>query len=388
MQVQMIYLRQKGISDYKRSIGGKYMKKFLSILLILIILVTLNSGYVALGSTKTTLTTRETAIAKAYVKSYESGNLSSIKKYIYPRAKITVDVVPNTTNVKVFFPEYTKKYDSKSKMDCILISCIVVVSDGTNLQVSKGTMGINLKTKSKTTYAYSKNTTLARLDEIAVSDISESQVKEIQEYLASKYGKDSVQKILYGIVEAPSATADSPADLGSTYTYDTSYSRKGDTLSGSFSITLNSVTSLTDKDLTKLGYVKNSHEVENAIYFEYKLVNVTWNAKDVKIVQFEPSNTTGYVYKRFIRPLFAGSVLTGNTDNNYNAVTFDGFDGSFQSKMDTEFKSSNLKSGSTVSLSMTGNVILPVRKDEGNYMRFSKPGVGGSYSEYLYFKLN
>jgi len=57
------------------------MKKSISILLVLVFLLSLNSGVSTLAAAETALTAREKTIADAYVKSYESGNLSSIKKY-------------------------------------------------------------------------------------------------------------------------------------------------------------------------------------------------------------------------------------------------------------------------------------------------------------------
>ena len=362
------------------------MKKFLSILLLLAILLPTVSGEVTLAATKTSLTTRETAIAKAYIKSYESGNLTGIKSYTYPGVKLTVDAVSSTTNVKVFFPEYTKKYDSKSKMNCILISCIVAVSDGTKLTVSKGTMGINLKTKDKTTYVYSKNTAIAKLNEIAVSDITETQVKDIQTYLTGIYGETLASKMLFGSPKALTATFDSPVALGSTYTYNTAYSRKGDTLSGTFSITINSYKDLTDDDLKNMGYVKNKYEVERDEYWDQKLVNITWEAKDVKIVKLASDNEKGYVYKRYIIPIFAGNVNPEDSNEYLNIVQYDGFTDSFQSKLNDEFKWSYLKLDSTANVEITGNVIMPVYIGFNEvYMRFVQPGVE-SFNEYMYFK--
>lgn len=363
------------------------MKKFFSVLLLLSILFSLISSDVTLAATKKTITKRETAIAKAYIKSYESGDLSSIKKYIYPGAKITVDAITNNTEVEIFSPEYTKKYDSKLKMNCIIITCIVAQSDGAKLTIAKATMGINLKTKSKTTYAYSMNTTMYKLDEVAVSDITKIQLKDIQEYLTSKYGEDLALKMLFGNPKALTATSDSPVPLGSTYTYTKSYSRKGDTLSGEFSITINSVKDLTEDDLKKMGYVKNKFEIERDEYWDQKLVNITWQAKDVKIVELASDNEKGYVYKRYIRPIMAGTVSPEEPTDYLNIVSFDGFTDSFQYKMDTEYKYSNLKLGSTANIEITGNIIIPYYTGFNEiYLRIVQPGIETRY-DYMFFKL-
>lgn len=365
------------------------MKKLLSMLLLFTILLS-SSNSVVFAAAKPVLTTRETAIAKAYVKVYETGNSSGIKNYTYPGANVKVDAVPDTTKIKVFFPEYTNKYDSKSKMNCIIINCVTAVSDGTKLTIFKGTLGINLKIKGKTAYAYSKNTTIAKLNEIQVSDMEKAQVDKIQAYLTDNYGAAVASKMLFGNPKALTATFDAPAALGSTYTYNKTYSRMGDTLSGEFSITINKVIDLTDADLKELGYGKSDHEQKNADYFKYKLVNVTWEVKDAKIVELAVNGSNKErnknVYKRYIRPLFAGTSDAHDSTFYLGICGFDGFAGSFQSNMNDKFKWSSLEVNSTVSFTMTGNVILPTQKEAEDYMRFEKVGTE-SYIDHIYFKI-
>jgi hypothetical protein len=187
---------------------------------------------------------------------------------------------------------------------------------------------------------------------------------------------------------AKTATFDSPAALGSTYTYNKSYSRMGDTLSGKFSITINKVIDLTDADLKDMGYVKTDHEQKYAEYFKYKLVNVTWKVKDAKIVELaiNGGKRNKNVYKRYIRPLFAGTNDAHDSTFYLGICGFDDFTGSFQGNMNDKFKWSSLELNSTVSFTMTGNVILPTQKDAEDYMRFDKAGTE-SYSEHIYFKI-
>lgn len=365
------------------------MKKILSILLLLTVLLSSNS--VAFAKTKPALTARETAIAKAYVKAYESGNSSAVKSYIYPKATVKINAVPDTTKLKVFFPTYTKKYDSKTKMNCIVISCVTVASDGAELEISNGTLGINLKTKGKTTYAYSTNTTTAKLNVLLVDDLTKAQTDEIQTYLTDTYDASVASKMLFGSPKALTATFDEPAALGSTYTYYKTYSRIGDTLSGEFGITVNKVTDLTEADLTDMGYVRKSdHEKQYAEYYDYKLVNVTWEVKDAKIVELakngpDESKYKNNVYKRYIRPSFAGSTYAKDVGEYLGIFSIDGFDGSFQSNMNDKFKWSTLELNETISFTMTGNIIIPLMRGGENYLRLHKVGTT-TWGEYIYFK--
>lgn len=361
------------------------MKKLLSVLLLLTIVLT-SSNQLAFAATATNaLTARETAIAKAYVKAYESGSQTAITKYIYPKSKIKVNTIPDTTKVKVFFPTYTKKYDSKTKLYYILVSGVIVSSDGTDLTVLKGTLGINLKTKSKIVYAYSTNATNTKFTEIQVEDLTKAQTDSIQTYLTTAYDSATATKMLFGGPKVSTAAFNTPVPLGSTYAYTTSHSRFGDILSGEYSITVNKVTALTEADLTAMGYVRQSdHEKKYAEYFDYKLVNVTWKVKDAKIVELAKTGKKN-VEKRYIRPILAGVTDAKDSNTYLNIYTIDGFDGSLQSNMDAKFKSTTLEPNETTSFTITGNIILPFLQDGENYIRLAQAGTT-TWDEYIYFK--
>ncbi len=353
------------------------MKKFLSILFVLVLLLSLNSGVSTLAAAETPLTAREKAIADAYVKSYESGNLSGIKKYIYTGSKMTVDSVLDTTDVKIFSPKYSKKYDAKVKMNCILISCIVVRSDSNNLTLLKGTIGINLKTKNKTGYVYSENITMAELDQITRHDITETQANDIATYIKKTYGEADVSKIPLNNPKASSAAIDSPAAFGSTYTYNGLYNYKKDSVDGTFAITINNVTDVTLDEAKSMGYKGLTNE-----NLEYKLVNITWEVIKAKVTKGTGSI---YTYRDFIEPIFRGSEAPGV--DYINIVTDDGFTGSFKSKFNDELNSDKLKSNSTARFAVTGNVILPVIKETENYMVFIVKGEEDPKLDRIYFKL-
>lgn len=350
------------------------MKKILSILLVLVLFLSLNSGVSTSAATVTKLTTRETKIAKAYVKSYESGDLSSVKKYIYPGSKMKAEAVASGTDVKVFSPKYTKKYDSKAKMDCILTSGIVTVTDGSKLTILSGTVGVNLKVKDKVTYAYSKNTTAAKLNEVTINDIKEAQVKEIEKYMKDKYGEAAASKMIFGIPNAPTATLKAPAELGTKYTYKGLYNYKKDSVVGTFAITVNSVTDATIDEAVRMGYKGPINE-----YIELKSVNITWD-----VIKAEVTKGTGsiYTYRDFIAPIFNGIRVPGLDKLGF--VTDNGFASILSNKID-ELKDSKIKS--ETSFTVTGNVILPTIKGEENYMVFVVKGEENPDLDRIYFKM-
>lgn len=351
------------------------MKKFLLVLLVLVLILSLNSSINSSAATTTTkLTTREMEIAKAYVKSYESGSLSSVKKYIYSGSKMTVNALSKTTNVKVFSATYSKKYDSKTKMNCIIISCVVTISNGKELNIYNGTMGINLKTKGTTVYAYSKNTTMAKLSKITINYITESQVKEIEIYMKNKYGSSIGSKM---IKDNTIGTIDSPVSLGKKYTYSTLYYGEARVLDGTFGITINKVTDLTVNKAKSLGYNGRINEG-----LEFKLVNITWDVIKVK-VRCGGNNKDAYIYKNDITPVFFASVIP-NVDF-LGGFIIKGFAGSFIDNFKDKYD--KIKTDSITSFTVTGNIVIPTIKGGENYITFVIPKKGNLESNKIYFKL-
>ncbi|HCL01644.1 MAG TPA: hypothetical protein DHW61_04385, partial [Lachnoclostridium phytofermentans] len=302
--------------------------------------------------------------------------LSSIKKYTYPGSKIAANVITSGTDFKIFSPKYTKKYDSKSKMDCILISGIVTMSSENNLKIFKGTIGVNLKTKDKIVYAYSNNSTTAKLNEITINDITKVQLNEIDTYMKNKYGEAAASKIIFGNTKAASATSSAPAALGSTYTYNGLYNYKKDSVIGTFAITINSVTDSTFDEAKSMGYKGPINEG-----IEFKLVNITW---DVIKAEITKGNGSIYTYKDFIGPIFRGSSVPGV--DYINTVTDSGFADILKSKID-ELQNDKIKSNSATSFTVTGNVILPVIKGYENYMVFVVKGEENPNLDRIYFKI-
>lgn len=356
------------------------MKKILSIMLILTLLLPCGSG-VSASASSTSLTKRELAIAQAYIKAYETGKLSNVSKYVYPKSKFKINAVSSGTSIKIFSPKYTKNYDTKSKMNYITVSCIITKKDETGLTVSKGTLSINLETKDKTTYLYSQNTTKTKLTKTSLNDITSSELSSIESYFVDKYGEDASLKMLYGITKASSATLTSPAELGSTYAYSYSYMFKNDTikLNGDFTLALNSVKDITRDEAFGMGYKGLSNE-----YIEYKLINMTWSSKNVKVIDGVCNNI--YTYKEFMSPIFRGILLPN--DNDYiNIVLSSGFDNSFQSNMDELLKTNTMKSNPTANFTVTGDIVVPVVKDTLNYLRFVVRGEPDPQKDMIYFKI-
>lgn len=176
----------------------------------------------------------------------------------------------------------------------------------------------------------------------------------------------------------PSATIKAPVALGETYTYSTLYyNNKGATINGNFGITINSVTDLTTDKAKNMGYKGFSND-----NVEFKLVNITWDVIKVKVVIGKGKDD---VYKSYLTPVFYGSIAPGV--DYIGSFGYEDFTDSLKRKLNEEFKSNKLISDSITSFKITGDVILPVIKEEENYMRFVIPNKGDFVSKQIYFKL-
>lgn len=253
-------------------------------------------------------------------------------------------------------------------------------------------MGVNLKTKNKVAYVYSENTTKTSLEQVSLDDLTAKQFTGVETYLISKYGEDKANLMLYGddvdVDDDDDYTEDSgtttgeaslnnPVKLGNTYTYSSSYDYLGDKISGKFSITVNSVKSLTHSDVAALGFQKPTDTD-----IEYKLVNITWKVSNVKISK---GTGDGYVYKSLVEPSIWGAI-TPKGDYVIGGTDY-GFQTSLNTRIDEAVGTEKIQVGETLNYTATGDVLLATIKGQENYMVFSDKGISDYDASKMYFKL-
>lgn len=340
------------------------MKKFLSVLLVLTILFSVNVNTSrAFAANNQKLSSREKAIAEAYIKSYENGNTLNLKKYIYPKTKFKINPINAGTDVKIFSSIYVKKYNPITKMNYIVVSCLMTVSNSNELKIFKGTIAINLKTKNKIIYAYSRNTNAEKLDQITISDITRVELNDIEKYIVNKYGEEKALKMMPNDSEKSNIVL-----FGNKYTYNTTYNYKDCSVTGKFSVKLNSAKNINYDQATEIGYTGFTNE-----NIEFKLVNLTIEGSNLKI-----SKEIVPGYPDFIESIFKGSEVI---DVDY--ISYVQFINNF--KINEEFGPNKFVDPNGI-YKVTFDVILPVIKGEENYMVFILSGENEPLKK-MYFKL-
>ena len=377
------------------------MKKHWPLLIIMIFIISLfmsNTAYAA------ALTSREKAIGKAYIKSIETQKVSYLNKYKYPGSDLNMDntLTDQGESVKIFSPKYSKVYDTKVKMNSILIKCSLVISDGESLAIAKGTIGINLKKKGSTVYAFSENTTKVELTVIPLNELSDRQYLDIEKYLIGKYGKDAANAMLdfyettidhaYVIDDSDDSNAsnnssslapiDRPVALGDTCAYTTSYNFLGDTISGTFSFTVNKVEDISFDNsfvgIESLNFIKPKD-----VAIAFKMLTVTWEVKNAKLKR---GSGDGNIFKCLIEPNFLGAE--GPNGLSVIGVSDEGFTDCLDTKIEDEVGFDLLKEGEKLSYKVTGKILLPIMKDSDNYLVLEEDAYSVDDASKLYFKLN
>jgi hypothetical protein len=391
-----------------------FMKRKLSLLIVLVLVLSLFAGNTATAATA--VTKREAAIVKAYIKTIETGDLKYLNAYKYPGLKYgkpeTIDA-----DIKLITPKYSKKYISSKKLYCLYATGIMVVSNDTNLALVKTQFGIYAKKKGNTTYAYTEKATGSDIyaDEvIAVENLSTSATSALEEYLTSKYGADTAQYLMYpdtyseddeeytddeeeyyedeeeyteedtntssgnSSSSSSSATANSPVRAGDTYSWSGSEEYLGDTVSATYSLSVTKAVDLSLNEIEKLGFERPTDSK-----IEYKMVTVKFNVKNAKITQISGD---GYMFQDELTPNIWGSAAV---DGQYIiGGTVNGFDGSLKRAINAKVNYDKLTTGKAVSFSVEGKIILPVVKGQTNYLVIRNDFESDYESSKMYFKLN
>ncbi len=177
------------------------MKRKLSLVLVLTLVLTFLSSSIAHADTATDLSKREKAIVKAYVKTVETGDLKYLNKYKYPGMTYQEPGYAGLYNVKIISPKYSKKYIKSEKLYCLYVTGTLVVSEEDYLVLAKMRIGIYIKKKGNTAYAYLEKQTDGKdiyADQIITVDkLSKSAITELEKYLVGLYGEENGKALMY-----------------------------------------------------------------------------------------------------------------------------------------------------------------------------------------------
>lgn len=311
------------------------------------------------------LTQRENEIEKAVIKSQEKKNDKWMNEYALPDKTLKLNVLNKNLkyDVKVHpSAMYDKKYDEKLKMHYLHFPVVVTVTDGKKvLEAYQGAYNIFLKKSDGEVYIHSVKSRFSYDDKFKkiedLDSLTDSYKKKINKYLNKKYG-EMAEKILLKTYDEWNVYPEESIKLGEKYSYKSRYAQKKNDddffqLEGNFGITVNSSKNITEKEARKLGYT--GHKLEEN--WNFKLVNITWEAKGLKII-----NSNVKVYKKDILPFFAGTdIFEGVVYGMRNEL---GCYKSLQETMNKKFKNQEVDKDTNIKIDV--NLILLAYEESGD----------------------
>ncbi|MDP4267979.1 MAG: hypothetical protein Q8880_11160 [Bacteroidota bacterium] len=171
----------------------------------------------------------------------------------------------------------------------------------------------------------------------------------------------------------------SPVPLGEKFTFTAKYTYKDNSHSGTYSCTIKSAKAITRDQIAALGFKKPE---ENA-KMDYVLVDLVWEAKNCKVIS--AAKDSPYLYLSSFEPNIWGSEtssglsIIGGTDY--------GFDGSISRNIDNVTNYKKLYAGQSGSFTAEGKVILPIYKNEVNYLVIKDEGQQDYDKSKIHFKI-
>lgn len=343
------------------------MKKFLSLLLAVVLICTTFS--VPAWAATNSLNWKEKAIAKAYITSYEQSNSTGLKKYMYSNETLITENGFDDKDVKIFGTAMTKKYDSKTKMNYIQVTGTVAASSLTEIKFYKVTFKLDLKKKKNTTCLFSAS--IVNLKEVDKESLSNYTSAKVREYLIKTYG-EPVTFVLLDAIITDSDGESNPAQIGSTFVYETSYDYGRYKVAGTFALTLNEVKDSTYEVAQKCGYKEPDNE-----YREYKEANITWTVLNAEVV-----SGNGNVFKDgiLIYPFARRTIYP--SENGYLGYMLDnGLAVNVKAKIDALAVAGQT---TKTSYQVSGNIVFPVAKDWDYLLQF---WARGAADRGLYYKV-
>lgn len=388
------------------------MKKLLSWIISLSLILSIFT-VPAFAATK--LTTAETNIIKAYQKTFETGDAQYLNKYKYPGVNFESDKNEKGVYCKVLNPQYSKVYDSKVKLNKLMVKGLMVVTDGKELTMGNINWGVYVKTKSKKLYAYKEVSDTEDINFVSIDDLSVSTIDAIEKYLTGLYDEDTAYSLMYPDDENSSdenssdeedssylenedtdtsdqsdsspatgkGTLSSPVDVNEKYTWSETESYIGDTMSGTYSLTVKNVKKLSVSELNKLGYEEVEKKADDKYEYEYALLDVAYEVKDAAI---KKGTGEGWAYLSAYSPYFWG-IKTSDGLSNLMGITDYGFDGSLSRVISDTVNFDKITPGKNGSFKAQGKVLVVLVKGKTNYLVLRNQEIEDYDSSFIYFKL-
>ena len=404
------------------------MKKLLSCIIALSLILTMFTIPAAAAAAK--LTAAETNIVKAYQKSVETGDVQYISKYKYPGVSFFSGQYEKGMKLKILNAQYSKVYDSKAKLNKLMIKGLLVITDGEMLGFGNVNWGIFVKTKNKKLYAYKEVQNADEMKFLKIDDLSEGSISAMEKYLVSLYGEDTAYSLMYpeedsaGADEEDTITNDedtitnddedtinnndedtsnyeentssnqsnnssakgkgtlsSPIEVNQKYTWNETKDFLGDTLSATYSFTVTNVKKLSLDELHNLGF----KETKDGKYeLEYALLDIDYEVKDGTL---KKGTGDGYAYFSAFKPNFYG-MKTADGISNAMGVSDYGFDTSITKAISDAGNSKKVTPGSKESFKVKGKVVVVMIKGKTNCLVLRNQEIKDYNSSMIYFKLN
>lgn len=388
------------------------MKKLLIWVVLLAMMLTMCT-IPSIAATSTKMTTAETNIVKAYVKTLETGDLQYLNKYKYPGVKFKIADYDSDIIVKILTPKYSKSYDSKKKLYKLMVKGLLVITDGEQLAYCNLECGLYIKTKSNKQYAYAEVDNTKDTQFLEIDDLSDSTVTALERYLTSLYDEDTAYALMYPDEEdededegedadfyedgeeaddddsdvgnngstssKADATLKNPVALNETFTWSENKDFLKDKISGTYSVTINSVKKISRDDVANLGFRKPQDDDK----VEYALVDVTYEVKNATL---KKGSGDGWAYLNVGWDIDIWGIKTPAGDSIIGATDY-GFDGSLSRAMDEVTNLKKIYPGDTESFKATGKVLMTLYKGKTNYLVIRNETIDDYYSSFMYFSL-
>ncbi len=183
-----------------------------------------------------------------------------------------------------------------------------------------------------------------------------------------------------GSTTSADGSLSSPVPINEKFTWSSTsqLTEKDNKISGTYSCTVKKVTPITKDEIAALG-IKNSSSDSR---IEYVMVNILWEVKDAKVL----INNTGM--KSSLSTYWTPNIWGVETaDKSWIIGTRDyGFEGSLSSAV-SKAGTARLDVGMTESYSAEGKAIIPVYKNDTNYLVLRKSGEKDAEKSKIHFKL-